>query len=53
MPAESIVLMNAGAGLYLAGKAETFVEGFDIARESIKSGDALRKLGQLAEAVRI
>jgi anthranilate phosphoribosyltransferase len=53
LAAESIVLMNAAAGLYLAGNAADFDEGFDIARDGIKRGEALRKLDQLAEAVRI
>lgn len=38
------VLLNAGAALYLAGKAETLAEGVKLAAELIDSGKALAKL---------
>lgn len=42
-------LMNAGAGIYLAGKAASIKEGVELARESIYSGSALAKLDALRE----
>ncbi len=39
-----IVLLNAGAGLYVAGGAATIEDGLEGARESIASGRALEKL---------
>jgi anthranilate phosphoribosyltransferase len=48
-PAENLVLLNAAASLMLAGRAVNLVDGVDIARSSIRSGDAMVKLGQLAE----
>ncbi len=41
------VLMNAGAGLVVAGKASTLAEGIDLARSSIDSGGAMRVLDRL------
>ena len=43
------VLMNAGAGLYLAGKAKTLAEGIDLAAELIDSGKAFEKLNRFIE----
>ena len=40
----NVVLMNAGAAIYIAGKASGINEGIKIARESIDSGKALEKL---------
>jgi anthranilate phosphoribosyltransferase len=48
-PRLDIVLLNAAAGIYVGGKAETIAEGLDVADESIKSGNALSKLEQLVE----
>ena len=42
-----IVLLNAGAGIYIAGKAKSIQEGIELARRSIKSGKALEKLHNL------
>lgn len=39
-----VVLLNAGAGLYVAGAASSPVEGVSLARESIDSGRAARVL---------
>ncbi|MBR4250385.1 MAG: anthranilate phosphoribosyltransferase, partial [Verrucomicrobia bacterium] len=39
-----IVLLNAGAGLYVAGKAESIGDGVKLAAELIDSGAAYRKL---------
>lgn len=38
------VLMNAGASIYLGGKAETLAEGIELAAKLIDDGSALRKL---------
>lgn len=46
-PARDIVLLNAGAAIYVAGLAEDMATGIDRARAAIDSGAALQKLGQL------
>ena len=38
------VLLNAGAALYIGGKAESFKEGIELAAEIIDSGKALATL---------
>ena len=43
------VLLNAGAVLYIAGKAETLAEGVKLAGELIDSGKALATLEKLIE----
>ena len=43
------VLMNAGAALYIAGKAETMKDGVALAGELIDSGKALETLKKLIE----
>ncbi len=43
------VLMNAGAALYIGGKAETLKEGILLAAELIDSGKALETLEKLIE----
>lgn len=43
------VLLNAGIGLYAAGKADSFQSGVNLARESVESGAALSKLELLIE----
>lgn len=40
------VLLNAGAGIYLAGKVENIQKGIELAREAIINGQALAKLKQ-------
>ena len=42
-----IVLFNAGAGIFVNGKAKSIKDGIAIARSAIESGAALRKLEQL------
>ena len=44
------VLMNAGAAIYAAGKAESIAEGIKIASEMIDSGKALAKLEEYKKA---
>lgn len=48
-PKRDAVLMNAGAGLYIAGKAETMKDGIALAAELIDSGKALAVLQKLIE----
>ena len=46
----NIVLMNAGAGLYIAGKAADMAGGVKLAAELIDSGAALKKVEELKRA---
>lgn len=48
--ARAAVLLNAGATIYVAGRASTLKEGILLAGESIDSGSAMHKLEQLIEA---
>ncbi len=48
-PKRDAVLLNAGAALYIGGKAETWAEGVELAAELIDSGAALRVLEKLIE----
>ena len=43
------VLMNAGAALYIGGKAQSLKEGINLAAEIIDSGKALETLEKLIE----
>lgn len=43
------VLMNAGAALYIGGKAESLKEGIELAAELIDSGKALKTLQSLIQ----
>ena len=45
-----IILLNAGAAIYVAGKAETIEQGIVIAAKSISSGEANKKLEELCQA---
>ena len=47
--ARDIVLMNAGAAIYVSGQAESLQAGIDKAAVVIDSGAALEKLNQLIE----
>lgn len=42
-----MVLMNAAVALTVAGKSKDFMEGFEMAKNSIDSGNAYRKLEEL------
>ena len=44
------VLMNAGAAIYLGGKADTLADGVKLARKLVESGEALKKLNEFIEA---
>jgi anthranilate phosphoribosyltransferase len=46
-PARDIVLLNAGAAIYVADRAATLGEGIEMARAAIASGAAREKLQQL------
>lgn len=48
-PKRNTVLMNAGAALYIAGKAETFKDGVTLAAKLIDSGEATRTLEKFIE----
>jgi anthranilate phosphoribosyltransferase len=44
-----IALLNAAAVTYVAGKAPGIAEGLQLARDSVRSGRAQRKLQDLIE----
>ncbi len=48
-PKRDAVLMNAGAALYIGGRAESMKEGIRLAAELIDSGAALATLNKLVE----
>lgn len=48
-PARDIVLMNAGAAIYVAGIVDTLDQGIKAAHQVIESGAALKKLHELVE----
>lgn len=45
-----IVLVNSAAGIIVGGKADGFMDGMELARESVKSGAAYAKLKSLVKA---
>jgi anthranilate phosphoribosyltransferase len=51
-PARDIVLLNAGAALYVAGRAGSHAEGVALAAQAIDSGAAEERLRQLVELTR-
>ncbi len=48
-PARDIVLMNAGAAIYVSGIADSLEQGIKTAHRAIESGAALKKLHELVE----
>ncbi len=48
-PKRNTVLMNAGASLYIGGKAESFAKGVELAAQLIDSGSALATLHKFIE----
>lgn len=48
-PKRDIVLLNAGATLYIGGKAKDIAEGMKIAAETIDSGAAMKTLEAMVE----
>ena len=51
-PARDIVALNAGAALYVAGRAASMGEGVALARKALASGAARAKLDLFAETTR-
>ena len=51
-PKRDAVLLNAGASLYIGGKAESMKEGVELAEELIDSGRALKTLERFIEISR-
>lgn len=51
-PARDIVLLNAGASLYVSGVADSLRDGVERAREAIESGAARQRLDKLVELSR-
>ena len=51
-PRADIVALNAGAALYVSGRAHTIHEGLDIARDILRSGRAMTKLEDFARTMR-
>ena len=49
-PKRDAVLMNAGASLYIGGKADSMKEGIALATQLIDSGKAMETLEKLIEA---
>ncbi len=47
--AKNLILVNAAAAIYVAGKAENLRAAFDAATESLDSGNAFKKLKKLIE----
>ncbi|MEO6655378.1 MAG: anthranilate phosphoribosyltransferase [Pyrinomonadaceae bacterium] len=48
--AERLVLINAAAAIYVAGRAASLPEAYKMAENSIRSGGAAEKLSKLAES---
>ena len=48
-PKRDIVLLNAGAAIYLGGKAESIADGIDVARSLIESGAGLEKVEEFVK----
>ena len=51
-PARDIVVLNAGAAIYAAGRAQSLEAGVDLAHAAIGSGEAARRLARLVELTR-
>ncbi|MDI6730329.1 MAG: anthranilate phosphoribosyltransferase [Candidatus Altarchaeum sp.] len=47
LPKRNIVLLNSAAGIIVGKKAENFDEAIEIAKESVESGNAMKKLDEL------
>ncbi len=48
-PKRNAVLMNAGASLYIGGKADSIKEGVELAAKIIDSGEAMKTLEKIIE----
>jgi anthranilate phosphoribosyltransferase len=51
-PKRDAVILNAAAALFLADRARTLIEGWDLAADLLDSGRASIKLGELQQATR-
>jgi len=51
-PRRDVVLLNAGVGLFIAGRVETIKEGIEVAASAIDSGAARQRLQQMVESSR-
>ncbi|NTU99920.1 MAG: anthranilate phosphoribosyltransferase [Methanoregulaceae archaeon] len=49
-PARDVVVLNAGAAIYLGGKAGNLAEGISLAEKAIDTGQASEKLEELVKA---
>lgn len=49
-PCADMALVNAGAALFVAGKAVGLVEGYHLAKECVAGGQAIEQLKKLAQA---
>ena len=49
--AEDIMLINASAAMHIAGSGDSLTDAVSIAKESLRSGNAHRKLEELAKAI--
>jgi anthranilate phosphoribosyltransferase len=47
-----ITILNSGAAIYVAGKAESLSDGIEKAKESIDSGEALKRLEMLKDVAK-
>ena len=52
-PKRDVVLLNAGAAIYVSGKVSSLKEGIEAAKRSIDSGEALKKLEALKEFTKV
>jgi anthranilate phosphoribosyltransferase len=52
-PRQDIVELNAGAAIYVGGKANSIMDGLEVARQTIKSGSAYDKLLALSVETRV
>lgn len=48
-PATDVVILNAGAAIKVSGKVNSLAEGIELAKESISSGAARKKLEKIIE----
>ena len=51
-PRRDVVLLNAGAALFIAGRADTVREGIAVAAAAVDSGSAMQRLEQMAASSR-
>lgn len=49
---QKTIVLNAGAGIYISGLANSFAEGIDMAKRSIRSGAAMQSLKKFVSHTR-